>query len=443
VIHLCLPPSPEHYLQEIGRAGRDGRQAKAIALPLLDEMVSRHSLAHSDRIARSQLAVILSKLRQLVNDALGDIPEEAGVNLNADEIFVDGMHVALPVFQIVPASDCKEESIETIMSLLEEDSSTNPSLLSVEGYLPDTATITLKRRSLEKLKGVEQIAHCIEKCGTKVDDVGRHTDQGGTAMDSGFYAYSFGTYQFSVTQCARLMGPESEPRHVFASLRRLQGSGEVELNLASNGRAMHLRMKQAGINLFRTKKLSPDSSDGVDYIMNKFSSQFTEKERVSVRKVESMFDILHKVSVCDDSVEEDDDELENELTRVVKSRRLVKFQELVQNYFSSAESKKADSMRSEAIKDFPSDKALFGCLSRDVSLLLQLLRSNEQQVSGVTVTDMSCSDYRDLCVAKILHAIDAPRAPILTWYSHPLWGKYRSYSFCSVVDAVKSACNDL
>ena len=434
-------------MQEIGRAGRDGRNSKAIALPLADEMIARHSLAHSDRLAKSQLNIIMSTLQKLVMDALQDIPEEAGVDFEADQIFIDDTHVALPVFQTVNASDCKEESIETILSLLEEESATIPSLLSVEGYLPDRATITLKRRNLKKLSGIDQIARCIAKCGTRVDEGGSHNEQGGTAMDSGFYAYSFGTYEFSVVRCARIMGPQSEPRHIFAALRRLQENGELELNLASNGRAMHLRMKREGINWFRRRKsVSPDD-DGINSIVETFSDQFIEKERVSVGKVESMYDMMHRVSLCDTdagSEEKGDDGQGDELGQVIKSRRLILFQKLVKNYFSSAETNKMEPVQSEVIKDFPTDRALLACLSRDVSSLLQLLRSNNEQLqTGVNVSDMACSDYRDLCLAKILHAIDAPRAPILSWYSHPLWGKYRSYSFASVVKSVKCVCSEL
>ena len=125
MIHLCLPPSPEHYLQEIGRAGRDGRAAKAIALPLEEEFVSRHSLAHSDRLSHNQLEIVFMRLQTLVDEALNDIPPEACVDLNADRLLVDDIHVAMPVTQTVDSSDCKEESIETIFSLLEEESQCN------------------------------------------------------------------------------------------------------------------------------------------------------------------------------------------------------------------------------------------------------------------------------------------------------------------------------
>jgi hypothetical protein len=101
----------------------------------------------------------------------------------------------MPVAQTVDASDCKEEWIETIFSLLEGETLSNSSLLSVEGYIPDGATITLKKRSLEKLEQLDPIARSIAKCGSRVDEL---SNVGGTALEKGFYAYSFGTYKFSL-----------------------------------------------------------------------------------------------------------------------------------------------------------------------------------------------------------------------------------------------------
>ena len=368
VIHLCLPPSPEHYLQEIGRAGRDGRPAKAIALPLEGEFVSRHSLAHSDRSSRDQLGIIFSSLQRLVDEALDDIPVEAGVDLNADKLFIDDIHVAMPVTQTVDASDCKEESIETIFSLLEEESSSSISYLSVGGYLPDSATITLKKRNLDKLEKYEQIAQSITKCGIRVDAQDEQPnnttnnssnryqgDFGGTAMEKGFFAYSFGTYKFSIVRCARCMGPNIEPRHVYAALRRLQTNGELELSLdtTANGRALHLKIKQDGMNMFRTRRVNDSTdiqdqeemkiSDDVNAIITKLSTQFHAKEKVSVGKVESMYEIMHQVS-CQptrkeekDMDEEDvDDSTDHSTCQVKKSPRLVVFQKMVQAYFSNA-----------------------------------------------------------------------------------------------------------
>ena len=210
VIHLCLPPTPEHYLQEIGRAGRDGRPAKAIALPLEDEFVSRHSLAHSDRLSRSQLEIVFSSLKKQVDEALGDIPAEAGVDLEADELFVDDVHISMPVTQTVDASDCKEESIETIFSLLEgETPSSSQSLLSVEGYLPDAATITLKKRTLDKLEKIEQLAQSIAKCGTRVDG-----EQSQESNQASSFSNSFNNNNL-IHEQLRLTSPQTPKTHLF------------------------------------------------------------------------------------------------------------------------------------------------------------------------------------------------------------------------------------
>jgi hypothetical protein len=249
------------------------------------------------------------------------------------------------------------------------------------------------------------------------------------------------------------MGPNTEPRHVYAALRRLQENGELELVLdtTANGRALHLKMKQDGIHLFRSKGKQGLACQGVlgddaGRIIARLSDQFSAKEKVGVDKVESIYEIMHHVSMQQDNINELDNEIDadddiNEEKCAKKSHRLIVFQQMVQAYFSNASSAQdmSTTKAPEVIKNFPMNKARpMSCLSSDVSLLMQVLslRRQEQIPIAVHINHPNFADYRDLCLAKILHSIDAPRAPILSWYSHQLWGKYRNYSFPSVVDAI-------
>jgi hypothetical protein len=245
----------------------------------------------------------------------------------------------------------------------------------------------------------------------------------------------------------------------------MQNSGELELVLdtTANGRALHLRMTRAGLNLFREVKRGCDDTicniqestndigDDLQKIVTKLLTQFATKELVTVGKVESMYEIIHHVSCAQNhpenedmnDVEDDDDDSSNKSDHVNKSARLIIFQKMVQQYFTNVafdESASNTSKALESITDFPIHNShLVSCLTSDISLLLQMLvlRRQEQMPMAVHINNPVVTDYRDLCIAKILHAIDSPRAPILQWYSHILWGKYRAYSFSSVVQAVK------
>jgi hypothetical protein len=240
----------------------------------------------------------------------------------------------------------------------------------------------------------------------------------------------------------------------------MQNSGELELVLdtTANGRALHLRMTRAGLNLFRkvrecddticnSQESTNDIGKDLQKIVTKLLTQFATKELVTVGKVESMYEIIHHVSCAQNHPEKedmsDDDDSSNKSDHVNKSARLIIFQKMVQQYFNNVafdESASNTSKALDSIKDFPiHDSHLVSCLISDISLLLQMLvlRRQEQMPMAVHINNPAFTDYRDLCIAKILHAIDSPRAPILQWYSHVLWGKYRAYSFSSVVQAVK------
>ena len=439
VIHLCLPPSPEHHLQEIGRAGRDGNPARAIALVLEKEVSHKLSLSFSDRISQAQIHALLLNMRHLTEGCLNI------VHTNTEEPIVPHhfhLDLALPITPLVQATDCKEESIQTILSILEDISPSCGKLLDIEGIIPDIAIVTLKRRSLEKLGALEEIANCIQKCGTNLEASPPHTGgeekshqdrfskYGGTASEKGFSAYSFGVFEFSVVKCANMLGPHAEPRHVYAALRCLQNCGELELNFNDLGRSIHIRLNAEGLNLFREEQASR-----LDNLSKDLCKHFEAQDDRRAKKVLGMYHILCKVS----NVEDDKSAL-----NLKKSKRLETFQDLIHQHFDGKEQSNQnsdDEGRIEVKTIGESEPHVLIGISTDVNNLLQhpsLKKDFPGFPHSMKFGDPDYDDYTALVITKILHGIQTPRAPVLEWFRHPLWGKWREIHFHSLKEKVET-----
>lgn len=430
VIHLCLPPSPEHYLQEIGRAGRDGKPAKAVALILGNEAQHKFSLSYSDRISEEQVRAVLNNIAHLTTECMMlKVPWES--SLKASRV-----DVAIPIDLMVHATDCKEETILTILSKLEESSSYCDKVLDIEGTIPDIVTITLKRRSLEELVHDEPIAKCIQGCGKAIDGSVRNNSSefGGTASQRGFTAYSFGVIEFSVVKCSRLMGPQAEPRHIYATLRRLQMKGDIELAFSKTGKAIHIRLNAGGINLFNNHKVDDCR---LERLSNAICSHFQKQDFRRAARLTAMHSIMQKVANVENRVDVEKEEIGE------KSKKLQVFQELVQEYFTG---ENVDISPSEYVSMGVTsidncDLSSLNLLSSDVTSLIlhpNLRKSYESLPFSVDFAHAQCTEYSATVLAKILHGIESPRTPALEWYMHPLWGKWRRIEFNGLMNHIKN-----
>ena len=153
VVHMHLSASPEHYVQEIGRAGRDGRPALAIALVLNDEVSVRNSLAHSDLISRTQVLGLLKTLQSLVLAGTSNLlqPRET-------------LNLTVPLQDTVLSNDVRSETIETILSLLEGREKGR--LLYVHGASYDKAVVSPNQHTLSDLGENEPVVKSIRSCST-------------------------------------------------------------------------------------------------------------------------------------------------------------------------------------------------------------------------------------------------------------------------------------
>jgi len=96
VFHHDLPKSVEAYLQETGRAGRDGRPARCVMLACRDD------------------------LRALENFIYADDPGERAVRALVDHLLRQGRDIELSSYQLGLSLDLKEAVIDTVLAYLEE-----------------------------------------------------------------------------------------------------------------------------------------------------------------------------------------------------------------------------------------------------------------------------------------------------------------------------------
>ncbi|MFT6810123.1 MAG: ATP-dependent DNA helicase RecQ, partial [Saprospiraceae bacterium] len=84
VIHYDLPPSIEEYFQEIGRAGRDGSEAAALALISKDDLEFKSSILQTTFQPFSDLCTIYSLVHVV-----------AGINVNEGELSMRDLDIGL------------------------------------------------------------------------------------------------------------------------------------------------------------------------------------------------------------------------------------------------------------------------------------------------------------------------------------------------------------
>ena len=268
-----------------------------------------------------------------------------------------------------------------------------------------------------------------------------------------------GSHSFSISDCANNLGPTAEPRHVFAALRRLQSSNELEfaLDTSEAGRVFHLK---AGLAMFRRD----DYDEMEEHLVSTIFESFSSSSYSGATKLLDMHYVLDEVARAslasvdadgggDDVVgDDDDDDSSLSLSRRV-SPSLLRFQELTRKYFGKgleSERRASEGLLPASFSTINEKELKIDVLSlqRDLPPLFQQISKHQvgerppsseadPPVEYLKLGDLSTIDYTVLAITKFLHGMDTPRTPISIVRHHPMFGKWKSVDFRLVHESIR------
>ncbi|XP_014486167.1 PREDICTED: ATP-dependent DNA helicase Q4 isoform X1 [Dinoponera quadriceps] len=372
VIHYNMPGTFEGYVQEVGRAGRDGLVAHCHLFlnPTEDSdkwELRRH--VHANGVDRYTIRHLLQRIF---------IPCSCA-KMNAkhsEDRRCPGHEVALPINETVQALDLTEETISTLLCYLE---------LHPKRFVTVLSSVYTRAR-VSSYSGPQALKQAARSSPPLAMAIALDMQKGITHENSN-------VINFPVVEVASAIGWDSGV--VKSHLKNLEWTEAADgpkkrSSISVNYEELGLRVKAPG-----------DLTDGeLDEALDALIAHTQSQESSCLRQLEIIAGALDRISVpsikhC--AVLDDD-----------VTRRSDELKETVRKYFQS---------------DFP--------LS-DVDISFQDKVANEQQIAADARSLILC--YRDArftgrAVARIFHGISSPGYPALIWSRCRFWRAHLTANF--------------
>ncbi|XP_046388229.1 ATP-dependent DNA helicase Q4 [Ischnura elegans] len=380
IIHYNMPSNIESYVQEVGRAGRDGLTAHCHVF--LDENggdlheLRRH--IHSDSIDRHTIRKLLQKVfvpctcvssvqntksKGEMDDGNGVESEVSSGCSASEKITCPGHEVAIPVDETINALDIPEENIATLLCYLE---------LHPKRWIKVLNRVYTKCK-VQCYQGPKQLKEAARKCPALAMAIAFDLERGVTHEKSN-------SIEFPVVEISSRMGWESGL--VKKHLKDLEWKKGPGGRWSRSG--ILVEFSVLGFHFVAPGNLLPSELDeALDSLHNRVVAQ----EEASLKQLNTILSALNMVShkTCKECSDEVDEERSNKL------------KDYINKYF-----------REEIQVDLPPAENL----------------SNEGLVRD-DIRQLVCS-FRDQsftgrAVARILHGISSPCFPAYVWGRTRFW----------------------
>ena len=473
VVHCSMPKSVENYLQETGRAGRDGRAARCHLLLDRDDLEQQHSLSFSSRLCVLQVFGLLSRVV-----APGFLNGEGG----------GGGCVAVPLGPAERDLDLSDSAVETILSVMELPPF---SLLCVDGVHLDAVSGQFRctTAKLVELRSHDPIVRALFALDKGLIDRERQREKesapravvsgGGNGIGMGLGSWAtygfggdgaeadsdaaadsaaaYGRLPFGPLSLLRLSAQAGLTRDECArGLHSLQGRSLLEYHLAepavyvtfdSAAATALLGMGEDGAQEVSIWELAERVTERINEINARASARTLDMWRLGATVAECgpghqehisslLCHYMESLSGCSGGA------MEEEAASGDMGGLLEAFEQkqvpLVYLPSRHAEVQGGDGQGGKELERLLLDAVV---LRRDPRLfeLVRLLGRVAPTAADGTLADQVQAETRVLqatYVSRVLHGIPSSLIPPAHWRSHPLWGKYRGVNFDDVVQAV-------
>ena len=388
VINFSLPRSPEAYVQQAGRAGRDGEPARCVSFIDPSDFRRLRSLCHSDGIDRTAVLKLLERVfvkapPKETTEAREADPGGVFAREDGAEDERGALVGALVVQKLERELDVRGEVIETVLSCLElwDEMKGDPSAPSqpLIRVLPDTrATCEMS------FHGASPTA-----LATRCPLVAAALAISGKPKQ--------GTYTFSVARAAREM--RSGLDEVGDQLKALSANGEA---------AYRLLDRAVGYELLRPPPKDPRP------LAVALANHLDAVERSAVRKLDTVYAALETAANAED------DEAQGAVLRAALERYL------------GAGGGGGDDGRSRDEKADEDDALdLGGAIASEAPRdLVRDVRELLTHRTGGKAGGAGCMSAR--AVARVLHGLGSPAFPAQEWRRNALWERHAEVDFAVV-----------
>jgi len=416
VIHLSLPQTMENYVQEIGRAGRDGKKAYCHLFLNDDDYFKNRNMNYSESVEKNIVKAIVNKLISKSVKKDGETVEEENGMEQKDILY------SLKFSELLEQFDLRLETLITIV-----------------------ARIDHCENNFFKLVGVQKTKCVIGFYKSQPEDL---------AENSSFISMILqhakkvrGNYNVDLCKLANEMKCPIET--LFAELRTLVRSGEISYQLEDESFLYKLNYipRSDEINevigsIFQKIKtietMSILKQDIIYYIMRNYSQpsvEFMLKKGdldsgknidVALDNKDELFELAIQPKSCSNILLEGNDKVQSLIDVYFKADDLNNIDEDFKN----------PAKRYEILPLYVPSEEERQAIIHDT---LVFLRGQPDIYYASEMTERDINNLSSRRILKIFQGVNSKNTPIYEWKNNPHWAKYSQYESETLDTCIKDA----